>query len=328
MQRERFYSCAEERSNPTVGRKKSPKPKRPTYKPRDKKLNTNNRESMIKVRYDYQKIDKMLDKLKSVPEIEKKSKISKNNHKRKRDVESVMSPLEPLIEIDPDSNKNPLEGTKRDENEEKSPEPKKRKNEDINEFQNSNENQEEQHQNQMNEKLRKKRKNKVSESSVWNEDDVIVWDRYLENLNKKSNDKRCIDCGEWYLTSNKGNTKLKCILCKEGEHGCVMRNTNKQSRGDIWMCKECMDTIDTQDLYPINISDEAEENVTFAKRDKEKPVEEKENNPNDSDKKSSRNIGYDFKGLEDGNSSSNEIICKYRNTTIRKIDMESINEPN
>ena len=72
--------------------------------------------------------------------------------------------------------------------------------------------------------------------------DVTVEDEMTADYNTNSN-KECIDCGVMY-NGNKNDkndkAKRKCRICKCNEHGCLILLNNTVSKGDTWLCGECL----------------------------------------------------------------------------------------
>ena len=102
MPRDRYFSCTEAAQDiPVKGAKNSSRPKRLVFKPFMRYLKTANKEeSMIKARYDYVRIDKMLDKV-SNSNIEKEvidqKEKSLNDKKRKRESENRKSEVKVVL---------------------------------------------------------------------------------------------------------------------------------------------------------------------------------------------------------------------------------------
>ena len=55
--------------------------------------------------------------------------------------------------------------------------------------------------------------------------------------------KKCIDCGDKYCGEYESKTREKCIICKVNEHDCIKEKSNKMSKGYVWICYECKETI-------------------------------------------------------------------------------------
>ena len=220
MPRERFFTCTDERVSQRSSMKPV-KPKRPFFNPLVKRLNNNGRkaESMIKVRCDYGKRDKMINgriqgstDIKEMSSVTKKRKLkdrtSEEQDGEKSEGNQVKSKGFELEDV--------FEGV---DEIEKSPENKKRK-KNI--------------ENQIDE-------NEMHDLPVWQEEDVEIWDKHLRELKGKSLNplmKVCIDCSEKYCEESNSNSKVKCIICKESEHGCMTNKLGTISKGYIWICKE------------------------------------------------------------------------------------------
>ena len=71
--------------------------------------------------------------------------------------------------------------------------------------------------------------------------DVMAEDEMTVNLEERhSTEKKCIDCHKLYRDNKDDKVKRKCRICKCNEHGCLMLLNNIISKGDTWLCGECL----------------------------------------------------------------------------------------
>ena len=80
------------------------------------------------------------------------------------------------------------------------------------------------------------------------EDEVFLVDAIpQEELLPK---KKCIDCNQMYICK-KEKIKTSCKMCKSNAHGCMKESDHEKSKGDAWLCGDCVQFIDTVDQkYP------------------------------------------------------------------------------
>merc|ERR1739840_90136 len=64
--------------------------------------------------------------------------------------------------------------------------------------------------------------------------------------------KVCIDCNEIYSAEQTSKNRNKCLVCKLSEHGCMKVNNNgKISKGSFWMCRECIESVESKNLINL-----------------------------------------------------------------------------
>ena len=63
--------------------------------------------------------------------------------------------------------------------------------------------------------------------------------------------KKCIDCNETYCEEQTSKNRKKCLVCKLSEHGCMKDNDCKISKGSFWMCRECIETVESKNLVNL-----------------------------------------------------------------------------
>ncbi|CAL4092285.1 unnamed protein product, partial [Meganyctiphanes norvegica] len=90
---------------------------------------------------------------------------------------------------------------------------------------------------------RKQKENEENEISIWSEEDVNIWDKHLMKQKEYTLLKKCIDCGDKYGAEYESKTKENCIICKVNEHDCIKDKSSKLSKGYVWICNECKETI-------------------------------------------------------------------------------------
>ena len=76
--------------------------------------------------------------------------------------------------------------------------------------------------------------NEVFETEHENVNDVNGVEEYIPN-------KKCIDCNQMYYDKINNESKRKCKICKSNEHGCLKETSHKKSKGDTWLCIDCLE---------------------------------------------------------------------------------------
>ena len=322
MNRERFYSCAEE---------------------------TREEDSMIKIRHDYISKNEKLNKIEnSTVKGTTKTLNTKNptikKRKRKVSVETEQKDISDLEEENRSEEREKSafkakniehEENERKECEEQSPLHKKKKDEKLSLVKDR--------ETFNNETVNKKEGNKKElniekgtgehDEPTWVEEDIMVWDQLLK-ANKIYKTKECIDCGENYLIEPENEIKRSCIMCKENDHGCMQEittNTTKLSKGLVWLCKECYNIMDNNDL---NIIGKLKQGVyeKDKKTDKDYVREESTNNiekgPIRSEYKEKGSVNNNFKPSKEFTVPVDDVILRYQSTTIRNSDLFALQEPN
>ena len=134
------------------------------------------------------------------------------------------------------------------------------------------------------EKKKMKNDNKTSKKKE-NDDKKIEKESkglYLpEKPPKKTEDntkrKVCIDCNETYCAEQTSKNRNKCLVCKLSEHGCMKGNNNcKISKGSFWMCKECIETVESKNL--INLLEKIREETEMQGMKRKRKKSESESN--------------------------------------------------
>ena len=64
----------------------------------------------------------------------------------------------------------------------------------------------------------------------------------------------CVECKEWYRSEPNRKTVAKCLICQVGIHGCkdVEQRLRGGLRNNTWICKECNDTLHSEDERILN----------------------------------------------------------------------------
>ena len=68
----------------------------------------------------------------------------------------------------------------------------------------------------------------------------LVDDNDVHNIEEYAPNKKCLDCDKSYCDYKNKEVKKKCRICKCNEHGCQQRVYNVTSKGDTWLCGDCM----------------------------------------------------------------------------------------
>ena len=76
-------------------------------------------------------------------------------------------------------------------------------------------------------------RNEANEVEILDDDN----DQHVEG---NTSNKRCIDCDKFYCDYQNKKGKKKCRICKCSEHGCIKEVLHNTSKGDTWLCGECL----------------------------------------------------------------------------------------
>ncbi|CAL4126736.1 unnamed protein product [Meganyctiphanes norvegica] len=83
--------------------------------------------------------------------------------------------------------------------------------------------------------------------------DLVNW--LIYSLHKRM-PKKCEECKDWYHTNIGDKPKLRCILCNNGNHGCVKIIMSKTIKGLSWVCPECNKTVEDEQEYMVELAKE------------------------------------------------------------------------
>ena len=89
------------------------------------------------------------------------------------------------------------------------------------------------------------------EEMTTKEDKTIENETITDDTGKSTNEtelepetkKKCVDCEKMYSENKKDESKRKCQICKYNEHGCTKEQLGATSKGDRWLCGECITMI-------------------------------------------------------------------------------------
>ena len=75
----------------------------------------------------------------------------------------------------------------------------------------------------------------------------------ISNIRKRL-PRYCVECEEWYRSEPNIKTVAKCLICQVGIHGCkdVKQRLKGGLRNNTWICKECNDTLHSEDGRILN----------------------------------------------------------------------------
>ena len=349
MTRQRFYTCAEDEQATTEGIKLQ-KARRPVFRPFLKRISKNvERESMIKVRCDYKKTESKLSKIiggsLNKAEDTKDRKRKRNNEKgvlkEKGDLisDEFMKDKEESKKETENSHPEDMENQSELENKEmESP----RKVESNREGGKRKKNEEKIATKKKNERspLKKKLKRDNTKDNIQN-NSVNIEDRSEDLAGSTNNPKResyaaiikiCIDCNYKYKSqrSQLGNA---CALCNYGGHRCIPENKGKQSKGYIWICKECQEYIKSRHIMTM-LKKHIDEIRTKGIKRKRIESEQEEMGPNEENIKVTESMYNNHKKNEPKHitkskrSTEQKIHLKNYNITIDEADMNSVKDNN
>ena len=124
---------------------------------------------------------------------------------------------------------------------ERSPEPKRTKGE----FQQKKGSNKEPIDNEENEDINSEEEN---DEYSWCEDDLDIWNIYLKEAKDNGIIKKCIDCNKMYCAEYDSGAKRTCSICKLNSHGCLKDKHIKISKGFVWLCIDCKETIECNNV--------------------------------------------------------------------------------
>merc|ERR1712243_279477 len=138
--------------------------------------------------------------------------------------------------------------------------------------------------------------------------------------------KVCIDCSHTY-SADHSNSKIKCIRCNSNKHECLETtnskwDTGKTSKGDVWICKECMDAIQTDNNDTKK--EDVKEDTSNKDKSKKSPNQDtkkedvKEDTSNKDKSKESPNQEQKKK------TKSNLNVLEYKGVNITKEDVKTL----
>ena len=134
---------------------------------------------------------------------------------------------------------------------------------------------------------KRKRKNKETSDNSENktEEEKSPISKKTKLKDKKKNEVKimddqrsikCIDCNQNYITvSNNNPEEIRCIGCNAGIHDClkepnsILEDKGKSSKGFVWMCRDCMESLQIEKVK----EDEKSSNSTTNENNKKKTVE-------------------------------------------------------
>ena len=156
-------------------------------------------------------------------------------------------------------------------------------------------------------------------------------------------EKKCIDCEELYYDDKNDKAKRKCRICKCNEHGCLILSNNIISKGDTWLCGECLQLSSMverrhPDLYEnlrkILAKDNSIRKVTRCNQNKTMVNKDGETKNQVRTTSNSRERGKDEKKGKDGseeklqekNIPSPRVPLSYRDIGLFEEDLRSLND--
>ena len=179
--------------------------------------------------------------------------------------------------------------------------------------------------------------NNIADTSKTNEDEWIeVEDEFFpnENNNEKAEihapNKVCIDCNKMYVDKNNDKSKRTCRICKCFEHGCLQTGNNAASKGDIWLCGECMKLTDIIERKHPDLFENLRLTLQRKETDRKNSfINQKQKLPNKETKKSIPLLSYldivfndeDYQSLKEGKWISDSVIAfwfKYLEDVVYK----------
>ena len=95
-------------------------------------------------------------------------------------------------------------------------------------------------------------KDEINEVFEKEKENVIDDNGVKENIPNK----KCIDCDQMYYDKAINNEiKRKCKICMSNEHGCLKETYHEKSKGDMWLCMDCLELTNMieklhPDLFP------------------------------------------------------------------------------
>ena len=89
-----------------------------------------------------------------------------------------------------------------------------------------------------------------------NEDEaneVFVNESNDNDVEEYTPNKKCIDCEQMYCDVKNDKAKKKCKICKSYEHGCIKDDCHEGSKGDTWLCIDCLELTNMIEINHPNL---------------------------------------------------------------------------
>ena len=83
--------------------------------------------------------------------------------------------------------------------------------------------------------------------------EILVDDNDVHNIEEYAPNKKCLDCDKSYCDYKNKEVKKKCRICKCNEHGCQQRVYNVTSKGDTWLCGDCLKLTNLVERKHLNL---------------------------------------------------------------------------
>ena len=140
--------------------------------------------------------------------------------------------------------------------------------------------------------------------------------------------KECIDCGKLYSDCKSDKAKRKCRICKCNEHGCLMGVNHATSKGDLWLCSECMQLTNIVERKHPDLFENLRTALMRKNTKRKKNSNQNKTSVNKvGDRSNKKTLSYDKNGdlqMKDKLNSRNPL--SYLDIVFNDEDMQSLNE--
>ena len=145
------------------------------------------------------------------------------------------------------------------------------------------------------------------ETNIDNKDEHGV--KYITN-------KKCIDCNEMYCDYKNNKTKRICRICKCKEHGCRMAADYAASKGDTWLCGECLKLTNiVEKRYP-----DLFEKLRLTLKRKNTKRKKTRNNKNSSPSKKNEDEDLQIKNKDNHTAPLNRFDIVFNEEDLKSLD--------
>ena len=76
---------------------------------------------------------------------------------------------------------------------------------------------------------------------------------FEEDIEEIASSKIYIDCSQPYYQEKNNEIKRKCKICKANAHGCLKESSHEKSKGDTWLCNDCIELTNMIDKFHPNL---------------------------------------------------------------------------
>ena len=164
-----------------------------------------------------------------------------------------------------------------------------------------------------------------------NEDDeineVFENDTIASDVEEIVPNKLCIDCDQMYCDEENNNKdKDKCRICKSYEHGCLKKNHHERSKGDTWLCIDCVELANMIEKVHPNLFPNLRKTLVKKGMKRKRENARKRENDNEEIKTSSKGKTDEAKTNINERRVSFRTTVKVFDTCLDDEDLESLED--